>query len=76
MAYTGLHKNQITGEILSNTYQWCRKCGQNFSSTRAGNMHRVGKFSPNERRCLKGEDAGLTLKINAHGARYYGFKDG
>ncbi len=64
MAQAGLHTNDITGEILSKTVQWCRKCGQNFSSTRAGDKHRVGKFFPDERKCLTGEDAGLTAVIN------------
>jgi hypothetical protein len=64
MTQAGLHRNTITGEILSKTIQWCSNCGQNFSSTRAGDKHRVGKFFPNERKCLTGEDAGLTAVIN------------
>jgi hypothetical protein len=64
MAQAGLHINTITGEILSKTTQWCGNCGQNFSSTRAGDKHRVGNFFPDGRKCLTGEDAGLTGVIN------------
>lgn len=74
VAHTRLHKNRSTGETLSNSYQWCKPCGQNFNSTRAGDKHRVGKFYPDARRCLTGEEAGLISFFNSHGAKVYKLK--
>ena len=64
----GEHRNKLTGEVLSRSYQWCSKCGQNFSSTRAANKHRVGSFFPDKRRCLTGLEANLIPYLNANGA--------
>ena len=67
----GEHRNKLTGEVLSRSYQWCRRCGQNFSSTRAGDKHRVGKFLPESRECLTGKDAKLISFRNVNGAIVY-----
>ena len=65
------HRNDLTGEILSQNVNWCKVCSQNFSSQRAGDKHRVGNFYPNTRKCISGEEAGLILSVNAYGARIY-----
>ena len=67
----GEHRNRLTGEVLSRTYQWCAKCGQNFSSTRAANKHRVGKYFPDQRRCIDGAEANLIPEFNVNGAIVY-----
>ncbi len=67
----GEHRNQLTGEVLSRSYQWCRSCGQNFSSTRAADRHRVGNFFPDQRRCLNGVEANLIPFRNTNGALIY-----
>ena len=67
----GEHRNTLTGEVLSRSYQWCKKCGQNFSSTRAGDKHRIGKIYPYERICLSGSDANLVEFKNRNGATIY-----
>ena len=64
----GEHRNKLTGEVLSRSYQWCGRCGQNFSSTKAGDKHRVGKFLPSQRHCLSGADANLIPFVNINGA--------
>lgn len=35
----------------------CSSCGAHFSSESAFDTHRVGRFSPNERRCVEPADA-------------------
>lgn len=70
-----LHRNTLTGEMISKTYQWCKPCGQNFSSTRAADKHRVGKFFPDERKCLSGEEAGLIPEFDEkRGTKVYRLK--
>lgn len=67
----GEHRNYLTGEVLSRSYQWCGRCGQNFSSTRAGDKHRVGIFFPGQRHCLTGAEANLIPFKNSNGALVY-----
>jgi len=75
MADAELHRNKLTGEMISKTFQWCKACGQNFSSTKAGDKHRVGKFIPDERKCLRGEEAGLIPEFNERrGTKVYRLK--
>jgi len=75
MPKSQLHRNKQTDEMISKSYQWCSGCGQNFSSTKAGDKHRVGNFFPDERRCLTGEEAGLKAEINdERGTKVYRLK--
>jgi len=67
----GEHRNKLTGEVLSRSYQWCRRCGQNFSSTRAADKHRIGTFFPNQRQCLPGAEANLISFQNVNDATIY-----
>ena len=70
----GEHRNKLTGEVLSRSYQWCGQCGQNFSSTRAADKHRIGIFFPDQRRCLSGAEANLTPFKNSNRALVYKLK--
>ena len=48
----------------------CWACHETFTGTRAGDMHRVGSYSPNERRCLSAKEMrqrGLVPRTKPNG---------
>ena len=48
----------------------CWACHETFSATRAGDMHRVGSYSPNHRRCLSAKEMterGLVSRTKPNG---------
>jgi hypothetical protein len=61
------HRNSKTEELLLNAEQVCPVCFENFSSTRAGDEHRVGEIGTPERRCADPKDVGLIAKPNVYG---------
>jgi hypothetical protein len=64
------HFNRYTGEQLQNSIQVCSGCHRNFSSTKAGDKHRIGAFGK-DRRCASPEEVGLVKNINPYGAIVY-----
>jgi hypothetical protein len=60
------HRNRYTGEVLANATEVCPACHFNFSSTRAGDKHRVTREE--KRVCLSPTEAGLEPFTNQHGA--------
>jgi len=64
------HLNRYTNEELKNSDQICSSCHLNFSSTRAGDKHRIGTFGI-DRRCASPEEVGLVKNINHYGAIVY-----
>lgn len=64
------HFNRYTGEQLENSTQICSACHCNFSSTKAGDKHRIGTFGK-DRRCAVPEEIGLVKNINPYGAIVY-----
>ena len=65
----------------------CCPCGETFSGTTAGDLHRTGDHAvsvgPDRRRCLSVDEMlekGMTYRVNAHGTRIWsrggaGYKD-
>ena len=56
----------------------CCACGETFTGTTAGDMHRVGDHAisvgPDRRRCLRlfeMVDKGMKFTVNAHGTRIW-----
>ena len=64
------HINRYTNEQLHNSTQVCSGCHLNFSSTKAGDKHRIGTFGK-DRRCASPEEVGLVKNINSYGAVVY-----
>jgi hypothetical protein len=64
------HFNRYTNEELKNSDQICSSCHLNFSSTRAGDKHRIGTFGK-DRRCASPKEVGLVKNINPYGAIVY-----
>ena len=58
------HRNPKTGEILENKEQVCPSCFENFGTTEAGDVHRVGIFGI-DRRCDSPSNVGLIGIPNA-----------
>ena len=59
--------------------QHCCSCGETFSGTTAGDMHRTGDHAishgPNRRRCLTPDEMlakGMTFITNSHGTWIWG----
>ena len=65
------HRNLKTNELLKNAEQVCPVCFENFTSTRAGDLHRVGKIGTPERRCAEPSTIGLILKPNKYGTQVW-----
>lgn len=61
------HRNSKTQELLLNAEQVCPVCFENFTSTRAGDEHRVGEIGTTERRCANPKEVGLVAKRNKYG---------
>ena len=68
------HRNSKTQELLLNDEQVCNVCFENFTSTRAGDLHRVGEIGTPERGCAKPEDVGLVAKPNKYGTLVWSTK--
>ncbi len=61
------HRNSKTQELLLNAEQVCPVCFENFTSTRAGDEHKVGEIGTPERGCANPNDFGLIVKPNVYG---------
>ena len=68
------HRNSKTQELLLNDEQVCPVCFENFTSTRAGDLHRVGEIGAPERGCANPKDVGLIAKPNYYGTRVWSTK--
>jgi hypothetical protein len=66
------HRNSRTKELLHNDEQVCPVCFENFTSTRAGDLHRVGEIGTPERRCAEPSSVGLVMKLNNFGTKVWG----
>ena len=69
MPNTPNFRNPYTGEVLAHYVEVCTVCHRNFSSTRAGDAHRVSRDGA--RICLDPSDIGLELTVNSHGSLIY-----
>ena len=63
------HRNSKTQELLLNDEQVCNVCFENFTSTRAGDLHRVGEIGAPEIGCANPKDVWLIAKPNYYGTR-------
>lgn len=70
MGHHGLHRNDITGEVLAQDVQICTMCWKNFSSDDAWERHWERK-NPQGQQCLNPEEVGLISFHNIHGAIIY-----
>lgn len=68
------HRNLKTQELLLNDEQVCSVCFENFTSTRAGDLHRVGEIGTPERGCANPKNVGLTAKQNEFGTLVWSIK--
>ena len=68
------HRNSKTQELLLNDEQVCNVCFENFTSTRAGDLHRFGEIGTPERGCANPKDAGLIAKRNEFGTLVWSIK--
>ena len=68
------HRNSKTQELLLNDEQVCPVCFENFTSTRAGDLHRVGEIGTPKRGCANPKDAGLIAKRNEFGTLVWSIK--
>jgi hypothetical protein len=68
------HRNLKTQERLLNAEQVCPVCFENFSSTRAGDEHRVGEIGTPERGCANPKDVELIVKPNVYGTLVWSIK--
>ena len=68
------HRNSKTQELLLNTEQICPECFENFTSTRAGDEHRVGEIGTPDRGCANPKDVGLIDKQNEYGTMVWSTK--
>jgi hypothetical protein len=66
------HRNSRTQELLHNDEQVCPVCFENFTSTRAGDLHRVGEIGTPERQCAEPSSVGLIMKQNNYGTKVWG----
>ena len=57
-ARSSTHRNRRTGDLLNNGEQVCPECFENFATTEAGDLHRVGEFGF-DRECAKPSSVGL-----------------
>ena len=57
-AHSPTHRNGRTGDLLNNREEDCSECFENFATTEAGDLHRVGEFGI-DRRCINPEIVGL-----------------
>lgn len=69
MPNTPNFRNPYTGEVLAHYVEVCPVCHRNFSSTRAGDAHRLSRDGA--RVCLDPSDIGLELTVNSHGSLIY-----
>ena len=65
------HRNLKTNELLKNAEQVCPVCFENFTSTRAGDLHRVGEIGTPERRCAEPSTVGLVAELNKFGTKVW-----
>jgi len=68
------HRNSKTQELLLNDEQVCNVCFENFTSTRAGDLHRVGEIGTPERGCANPKNVGLIAKPNDYGTLVWSTK--
>jgi len=68
------HRNSRTQELLHNDEQVCPVCFENFTSTRAGDEHRVGEIGTPERRCAEPSSVELIAKPNSYGTLVWSLK--
>lgn len=68
------HRNSRTQELLQNDEQVCPVCFENFTSTRAGDLHRVGAIGTPERGCANPKSVGLIAKQNEFGTSVWSIK--
>ena len=68
------NRNLRTLERLLNAEQVCPVCFENFSSTRAGEEHRIGEIGTPERGCASPKDVGLVAKPNKYGTLVWSTK--
>ena len=68
------HRNSKTQELLLNDEQVCPVCFENFTSTRAGDLHRVGEIGTPERGCTSPKDVELIAKRNEFGTLVWSTK--
>ena len=75
MSYCDRHGVRWTGTRAEH----CESCGETFSGTTAGDMHRTGDHAishgPNRRRCLTADEMlakGMTFITNSHGTWIWG----
>ena len=73
-AHQPTHRNLRTGKELRNIEQVCPVCFENFTSTRAGDLHRVGEIGTPERRCAEPSSVGLVRKPNKYGTQVWSTK--
>ena len=52
---------------------FCRGCGQDFTSLKAFDAHRVGSYEPDERTCRDPQDSGLKLHSTVRNVDRWGF---
>ena len=69
-AHSPTHRNGRTGDLLKNSEQVCSECFENFATTEAGDLHRVGEFGVN-RKCINPESIGLIKILNRYGVEVW-----
>ena len=66
-SHSPTHRNGRTGDLLNNREEDCSECFENFATTEAGDLHRVGEFGTPRRRCAEPSSVGLVLAPNKYG---------
>ena len=69
-SHSPTHRNGRTGDLLNNREEDCSECFENFATTEAGDLHRVGEFGI-DRRCINPEIVGLIHLENRFGTKVW-----
>ena len=73
-AHSPTHRNGRTGDLLKNSEQVCSECFENFATTEAGDLHRVGEFGVN-RSCANPNEVGLVSVKNTFSTLVWRFPE-